>query len=429
VAPKPTKDHASQPSEGGVQALRSRTAAIEHAVRVIAYACYLAGSRNLIAKIRSDVCGPKIRTAIARHDTPALFDWLVEALSYQGISDRVAYDYMQRHGCITWADIDQSLSRPVSCPKLRSYWHYYDCSYQKSHGTCGEPNHISRCPVPAHNLRNGRLNQTAYALYLFIRDIADCDLVAWIDGQLGKQPDLTGPDQLALGRDALIAPLRNVHGISDKVIAMALSSILLAAPREKRWRDAGAGMIAIDTLVHNFLHRTGILRRFAADHPYGAAWTIPATRMKADAAHVVPLSEPVRRILADLPRFKSGDFLFSTTFGKKPVAGYSKAKVRLNSLMLEKLRERATNGEATIAPFVLHDCRRTMRTGLSALPIPDLVRELVIAHTKPGLHKVYDQHAYLAEKAEALTLWAARLRDIIEPPLANVVALQAGARA
>jgi hypothetical protein len=64
--------------------------------------------------------------------------------------------------------------------------------------------------VPAHNLRNGRLNQTAYALYLFIRDIADCDLVAWIDGQLGKQPDLTGPDQLAFGRDALIAPLRNV---------------------------------------------------------------------------------------------------------------------------------------------------------------------------------------------------------------------------
>ncbi len=30
-------------------------------------------------------------------------------------------------------------------------------------------------------------------------------------------------------------------------------------------------MIAIDTLVHNFLHRTGILRRFEADHAYGAA--------------------------------------------------------------------------------------------------------------------------------------------------------------
>jgi len=30
-------------------------------------------------------------------------------------------------------------------------------------------------------------------------------------------------------------------------------------------------MIAVDTLVHNFLHRTGILHRFRADHAYGPA--------------------------------------------------------------------------------------------------------------------------------------------------------------
>jgi hypothetical protein len=28
-------------------------------------------------------------------------------------------------------------------------------------------------------------------------------------------------------------------------------------------------MIAIDTLVHAFLHRTGVLRRADAEHPYG----------------------------------------------------------------------------------------------------------------------------------------------------------------
>ena len=28
-------------------------------------------------------------------------------------------------------------------------------------------------------------------------------------------------------------------------------------------------MIAVDTLAHNFLHRTGILVRLGADHPYG----------------------------------------------------------------------------------------------------------------------------------------------------------------
>ena len=43
---------------------------------------------------------------------------------------------------------------------------------------------------------------------------------------------------------------------------------------------------------------------------------------------------------------------------------------------------------------------------LSALPIPDMVRELVIAHARPGLHKVYDQHAYEQEKRHALELWS-----------------------
>ena len=65
-----------------------------------------------------------------------------------------------------------------------------------------------------------------------------------------------------------------------------------------------------------------------------------------------------------------------------------------------------------------------MRTGLSALPVPDLVRELVIGHAKPGLHKVYDQHPYPDEKRNALELWAGRLRDIVEPAPANVVELQ-----
>jgi len=37
------------------------------------------------------------------------------------------------------------------------------------------------------------------------------------------------------------------------------------------WTEVGGSMIAIDTLVHNFLHRTGILRRFDAKHTYGLA--------------------------------------------------------------------------------------------------------------------------------------------------------------
>jgi hypothetical protein len=51
---------------------------------------------------------------------------------------------------------------------------------------------------------------------------------------------------------------------------MALSGILIgAADVRPNWLQVGVQLIAIDTLVHNFLARTGILRRLKAIHPYG----------------------------------------------------------------------------------------------------------------------------------------------------------------
>jgi integrase len=142
-------------------------------------------------------------------------------------------------------------------------------------------------------------------------------------------------------------------------------------------------------------------------------WTIPPERMKGDAAHVVPLTNEVLAILQTLPRFTKGDYVFSTLYGARPVSGFSRLRVRLDKLLGGK------------TDFVLHDIRRTMRTHLSALPITDRVRELVIAHAQPGLHKVYDQHAYESEKRHALELWAARLHGIVAPAKgANVVALR-----
>jgi hypothetical protein len=69
---------------------------------------------------------------------------------------------------------------------------------------------------------------------------------------------------------ALIGPLKEVYGVSDKVLMMALSQLFLGASRHRRrWLEVGGSMV--DTLVHNFLHRTGILNRFRADHAYGLA--------------------------------------------------------------------------------------------------------------------------------------------------------------
>jgi integrase len=160
-------------------------------------------------------------------------------------------------------------------------------------------------------------------------------------------------------------------------------------------------------------------------------WTIPAERFKSDTEHMVPLSDAAYALFQELPRFRRGDHLFSTTFGEKPVNGFGRPKERLDQRMLLTLqasaRQRRHEDPHSIKldPFVNHDIRRTVRTRLSALKVQDHIAEMVIGHGRKGLQRVYDQHRYLDEKREALDRWANYLRSIIEPPPANVVTLAA----
>jgi integrase len=165
-------------------------------------------------------------------------------------------------------------------------------------------------------------------------------------------------------------------------------------------------------------------------------WTIPGDRMKKTKgvakSFMVPLTDAVLEVLNSVPRFDSGDFLFSNTFGKTPLRPnlFFNPKQRLDKIMLEELRavvlERGKDPDrVTLPAFVNHDIRRTVRTHLSALRIGEEVREAVLAHVRPGIKGVYDKHQYLDEKREALTLWNARLRSIVNPAPANVVELRA----
>ena len=164
-------------------------------------------------------------------------------------------------------------------------------------------------------------------------------------------------------------------------------------------------------------------------------WTIPASRMKkvkgGAKPFMVPLTDKVIELLNALPRFNSGEFLFSHSHGKRPLKPnqFSDVKERLDAMMLEELKQIAAESKkdpkrAALPAFVNHDIRRTVRTHLSALRIGEEVREAVLAHVRPGIKGVYDQYQYLDEKREALTLWNARLRSIVEPPPANVIELR-----
>jgi hypothetical protein len=192
-------------------------------------------------------------------------------LSYQGVSDRLAYDYMQRNGNLTWESVSKGVEKQCACHKLSSYWHFTGCGYSKLTASCAEPDLHATCDLPTVNLRNGRLNQLGYSLFLFIRDVAGGDLIGWISGQLRIEAANTD-NAVALGRAAIIDPLKNVYGVSDKVLMMTFANVLMSAPSSYRgWFEVGAAMIAIDTLVHAFLVRTGILSKLGKTHPYGPA--------------------------------------------------------------------------------------------------------------------------------------------------------------
>lgn len=141
-------------------------------------------------------------------------------------------------------------------------------------------------------------------------------------------------------------------------------------------------------------------------------WTIPAARYKTDTMHTIPLTDDMVALLNELPRFKHGDFLFSTTFGRKPVNGWSKAKARLDRLMREQLGE--------LPQWQLHDARRTMRTRMAEMRIPDHIAEAALGHQPKGIVAVYNKARYSDELREAFETWQVKLRSIIDPPADNV---------
>jgi hypothetical protein len=248
----------------------SRRSALDAAARLVHQICCVAGSATLIEDARKAGGDKPLGISIERLDTPALFDWLVKIISFQGISDHAASEYLRKHGSVTWLEISYRLSKMPSCPKLRSYWHFHGCGYRKGNKTCARMDLIGRCPLPKHRLRNGRLNQSAYSLYFFLRDVADSGFVEWIDARLSAT--ISGPERsrLARWRESILGPMRNIFGVADKVLSMALADLLLASQDGRtHWHELGASAAAVDTLVHKFFVRTGILRELDLRHPYG----------------------------------------------------------------------------------------------------------------------------------------------------------------
>ena len=75
-----------------------RLAAMQRAISLIQRVSDMTAPRNYLAETREYLVNAGIVAAVANHDTQTLYCWLMEIISHQGIADRIARDYLDRHG-------------------------------------------------------------------------------------------------------------------------------------------------------------------------------------------------------------------------------------------------------------------------------------------------------------------------------------------
>lgn len=158
----------------------------------------------------------------------------------------------------------------------------------------------------------------------------------------------------------------------------------------------------------------------------GKIWTIPAERYKTGIDHVVPLSEAALDLIGEKPAGANGNswFVFTTTAGTKGFTGFSKAKRELDKAIA---KIRADAGREPIAPWVLHDLRRTGRSLMSRAGVPADHAERCLGHVIGGVRGVYDRHAYVDEKRAAFEKLAG-LVTLILAPQPNVMPIRRAAQ-
>jgi integrase len=125
--------------------------------------------------------------------------------------------------------------------------------------------------------------------------------------------------------------------------------------------------------------------------------TLGAARTKNSRSHEVPLSAQALAIISALPRRNTTDFLF----GKRGFTNWDAAKQLLDA-------------RVGIAPWRLHDLRRTAATQMSELGVLPHVVEQTLNHVsgaKAGVAGVYNRSKMTDAVRAALQRWA----DHIEP--------------
>ena len=138
-------------------------------------------------------------------------------------------------------------------------------------------------------------------------------------------------------------------------------------------------------------------------------WTIPGARAKNGLLHRLPLcpmaAAEFRKAIARSP--KACPYVFpSPEDVRVPIS--PEAVTRSMARLIAELR---------ISRVSPHDLRRTVGTEMARLGLPVHVRSLVLNHSPMSrgiTDAVYNRYAYDKEKREALAMWEARLKSLVQ---------------
>jgi integrase len=145
---------------------------------------------------------------------------------------------------------------------------------------------------------------------------------------------------------------------------------------------------------------------------------IPGERIKGKRPLILTLPPAALEILRTVPRRDGQEFVFGGKSGRAGFIGYAYATMALNARI-------AAAAGRPLAPWTLHDLRRTMRTGLGCIGVAPHIAELVIGHSRQGVEAIYDRHSYQPEIKTALLRWAEHVAGIVEGRGSKVVPLYA----
>jgi integrase len=142
-----------------------------------------------------------------------------------------------------------------------------------------------------------------------------------------------------------------------------------------------------------------------------AGLRLPATRTKNAREHSLPLVPAARALL---PPRRDGDFIFGAGPRRRgdPPRGYSgwtKSRQALDARI-------ASVGARPLEPWVIHDIRRSVATGLAELGVHPHIIEAILNHVsghRAGVAGVYQRARYSDQMQSALARWADHIAALV----------------